>query len=128
MLNILTLQANQRMLKRSTQKNSPKFTKTSNRGRNRVVSKPTVCIPSPQYILNKEKGKDEQETIKENVTSEYAKLPRQTARNYQPPETQQIKKDFIQSGYSDIDTPSHQAPQNRTNNVRPGASSTETRV
>lgn len=111
-----------------TKKNSPKFTKTSNRGRNRVVSKPTVCIPSPQYILNKENGKDEQETIKENVTSEYAKLPRQTARNYQPPETQQIKKDFIQSGNSDIDTPSHQAPKNRTKNVRPGASSTETRV
>lgn len=60
------------------------------------MSKP-ICIPSPQYILNKEKGNDEQETIKENVTSEYAKLPRQTARNYQPPETQQVKKDFILS-------------------------------
>lgn len=131
-LNILTLQANQRMLKRSTQKqkNSPKFTKTSNRGRSRDVSKPTVCIPSPQYILNKEKGKDEPGTIKENVTSEYAKLPCKTARNYQPPETQQIKKDFIQRGNIDIDTstPSQQAPQKRTKNVRPGASSTETRV
>lgn len=133
-LNILTLQANQRksdqirLLKRSTKKTSPIFTKTSNRGRNRDVSKPTVCIPSPQYILNKEKGNDEQETIKENITSEYAKLHRKTARNYQPPETQQIKKDFIQRGNSDIDTPSQQAPQNRTKNVRPSASSTETRV
>lgn len=131
---ILTLKANQRMsdqirlLKRSTPKNSPKFTKTSNRGRNRDVSKPTVRIFSPQYVLNKGKGKDEQETIKENVTSEYANLPRKTARNYQPPETQQIKKDFIQRGNSDIDTPSQQAPQNRTKNVCPGASSTETRV
>lgn len=109
-------------------KTSPIFTKTSNRGRNRDVSKPTDCIPSPQYILNKEKGNDEQETIKKNITSEYAKLHRKTARNYQPPETQQIKKDFIQRGNSDIDTPSQQAPQNRTKNVRPGASSTETRV
>lgn len=38
-------------------KNSPKFTKTSNRGRNRDVSKPTVRIPSPQYVLNKGKGR-----------------------------------------------------------------------
>lgn len=111
-----------------TKKNSPKFTKTSNRGRNQDVSKPTICIPSPQYILNKEKGNDEQETIKENKTSEYAKLHHKTARNYQPPETQQIKKNFIQRGNSDIDTPSQQAPQNRTKNVCPGASSTETRV
>lgn len=96
---------------RHKKKTSPIFTKTSNRGRNRDVSKPTVCIPSPQYILNKEKGNDEQETTKGNVTSEYAKLPRQTARNYQPPETQQIEKDFIQRGNSDIDTPSQQAPQ-----------------
>lgn len=112
-VNILTRKSDQiRLLKRSTQKkNSPIFTKTSNRGRNRDVSKPTVCIPSPQYILNKEKGNDEQETTKGNVTSEYAKLPRQTARNYQPPETQQIEKDFIQRGNSDIDTPSQQAPQ-----------------
>lgn len=72
---------------------------------------PTVRIPSPQYVLNKGKGKDEQETIKENVTSEYANLRRKTARNYQPPETQQIKKNFIQRGNSDIDTPSQQAPQ-----------------
>lgn len=103
-LNILTLQANQRMsdqirlLKRSTQKKPVRYLpKPPIVAWNRDVSKPTVCIPSPQYILNKEKGNDEQETIKGNVTSEYAMLPRQTARNYQPPETQQIKKDFILS-------------------------------
>lgn len=63
-----------RMLKRYY-KNSPKPAETPNRGRNQEVSDPTVCTPSPKTALNKENGKAMQETIKENITTEYAKLP-----------------------------------------------------